>query len=151
MITVETYIKHKNHFVKIKPDTDSELVTNRFYVEGAIVIKYFTQEILGLAQWDYVDQLWSYFIDALDEMAGGKQETSFCFPDQPLNVILRSEIRNRDGLLIIIGDKKYMLDKKEFFLKLLSAGDVFYQFFEQCDVSVMERKNKIQEIRKKLL
>ena len=77
MITVETYIKHKNHFVKIKPDTDSELVTNRFYVEGAIVIKYFTQEILGLAQWDYVDQLWSYFIDALDEMVGGKSRNKF--------------------------------------------------------------------------
>ena len=33
----------------------------------------------------------------------------------------------------------------------LSAADVFYQYLEQCDVSVLERKNKIREIRKKLI
>ena len=91
MLTVETYIKHMDCFVKIEPDTDIELVTDVFYVEGAI------------------------------------------------------------GLLIIIGNKKYMVEKKEFFLALLSAADVFYQYLEQCDVSVLERKNKIREIRKKLI
>lgn len=44
-----------------------------------------------------------------------------------------------------------MVEKKEFFLALLSAADVFYQYLEQCDVSVLERKNKIREIRKKLI
>lgn len=78
MLTVETYIKHMDCFVKIEPDTDIELVTDVFYVEGAIVIKYYT-------------------------------------------------------------------------LALLSAADVFYQYLEQCDVSVLERKNKIREIRKKLI
>ena len=95
--------------------------------------------------------MWSYFIDAIDELIEGKWETSFLFPDQPLNVILRNEKRNQNGLLIIIGDKKYMVEKKEFFLALLSAADVFYQYLEQCDVSVLERKNKIREIRKKLI
>ena len=52
MLTVEKYIKHMDCFVKIEPDTDIELVTDVFYVEGAIVIKYYTQEIMGLEQWD---------------------------------------------------------------------------------------------------
>lgn len=151
MLTVETYIKHMDCFVKIEPDTDIELVTDVFYVEGAIVIKYYTQEIMGLEQWDLINHLWSYFIDAIDELIEGKWETSFLFPDQPLNVILRNEKRNQNGLLIIIGNKKYMVEKKEFFLALLSAADVFYQYIEQCDVSVLERKNKIREIRKKLI
>lgn len=60
---------------------------------------------MGLEQWDLINHLWSYFIDAIDELIEGKWETSFLFPDQPLNVILRNEKRNQNGLLIIIGDK----------------------------------------------
>ena len=52
---------------------------------------------------------------------------------------------------IFAGMKKtYMVEKKEFFLEILSAADVFWELLAQCDVSVLERKNKIQEIRKKL-
>lgn len=150
MVTVETYIKHRNCFIKIEPDTDIEFITDVCYLEGAIVIKYYTQEIMGLKQYDLINHLWSYFIDAIDELIEGKRETSFWFPDQPLNVILRNEKNNRNGLLIIIGKKTYMVEKKEFFLEILSAADVFWELLAQCDVSVLERKNKIQEIRKKL-
>ena len=52
--------------------------------------------------------------------------------------------------MIIIGKKTYMVEKKEFFLEILSAADVFWELLAQCDVSVLERKNKIQEIIKKL-
>lgn len=90
------------------------------------------------------------FLIVWDELIEGKRETSFWFPDQPLNVILRNEKNNRNGLLIIIGKKTYMVEKKEFFLEILSAADVFWELLAQCDVSVLERKNKIQEIRKKL-
>lgn len=48
MVTVETYIKHRNCFIKIEPDTDIEFITDVCYLEGAIVIKYYTQEIMGL-------------------------------------------------------------------------------------------------------
>lgn len=151
MVTVETYIKHMNCFIKIEPNTDIEFITDVCYLEGAIVIKYYTQEIMGLKQWDLISHLWSYFIDAIDELIKGKWETSFLFPDQPLNVILRNEKKNPNGLLILIGDKKYMVEKKEFFVELLSAADIFYQFLAQCDVSVLERKNKIREIKNKLI
>ena len=49
------------------------------------------------------------------------------------------------------GQKIYGREKRSSFLALLSAADVFYQYLEQCDVSVLERKNKIREIRKKLI
>ena len=51
--------------------------------------------------------------------------------------------------MIIIGKKTYMV-KKEFFSEILSAADVFWELLAQCDIRVLERKNKIQEIRKKL-
>lgn len=41
-----------------------------------------------------------------------------------------------------------MVEKKEFFLALLSAADVFYQYLEQCDVSVLERKIKYEKLEK---
>ena len=110
MVTVETYIKHRNCFIKIEPDTDIEFITDVCYLEGAIVIKYYTQEIMGLKQYDLINHLWSYFIDAIDEL----------------------------------------IEKNEFFFEILSAADVFWELLAQCDVSVLERKNKIQEIRKKL-
>lgn len=39
MVTVETYIKHRNCFIKIEPDTDIEFITDVCYLEGAIVNK----------------------------------------------------------------------------------------------------------------
>lgn len=105
---------------------------------------------MGLKQYDLINSFVVILHRAIDELIEGKRETSFWFPDQPLNVILRNEKNNRNGLLIIIGKKTYMVEKKEFFLEILSAADVFWELLAQCDVSVLERKNKIQEIRKKL-
>ena len=150
MITIETYILHDNDFVKVAPDTDIHFITDTFYIEGAIVIKVFGQEVLGLRHWDLVDQLWSYFIDAVEELLNGRQEAGFLFPDQPLSVELRVEKKNRDRLLINIGGKKYAVDKREFLSKLLSAAEIFYGFLGQCvDSSILLQK--VQKLRNHLL
>lgn len=60
-------------------------------------------------------------------------------------MILRNEKNNRNGLLIIIGKKTYMVEKKEFFLEILSAADVFWELLVQCDVSVLEKKIKYKK------
>lgn len=146
MITVESYIKNNDSFVKVNSKTEIELITDRSYIEGAILIRNYGQEIMGFKQWDLVDQLWSYLIDAIDELICGKQETSFLFPDQPLKMILSTEKMNKNRLLIIIGENKYIVEKEEFIFELLSAASKFYEYLEQCDASVINRKNKIQEI-----
>lgn len=146
MITVESYIKNNDSFVKVNSKTEIELITDRSYIEGAILIRNYGQEIMGFKQWDLVDQLWSYLIDAIDELICGKQETSFLFPDQPLKMTLSTEKMNKNRLLIIIGGNKYIVEKAEFLFELLSAASKFYEYLEQCDASVMNRKDKIQEL-----
>ena len=78
MITVESYIKNNDSFVKVNSKTAIELITDPFYIEGAILIRNYSQEIMGFKQWDLVEHLWSYLIDAIDELICGKQETSKC-------------------------------------------------------------------------
>ena len=146
MITIETYIKNKDFFVKVNSNTKLELITDPFYIEGAILIRNYSEEIMGFKQWDLIDHLWSYMIDAIDELICGKQEISFMFPDQPLKMTLSTERKNKNRLLITIGENKYTVEKAEFILELLFAASKFYEYLEQCDASVMNRKNKIQEI-----
>ena len=149
MITVESYIKSNDSFVKVNSKTAIELITDPFYIEGAILIRNYNQEIMGFKQWDLVEHLWSYLIDAIDDLICGKQETSFLFPDQPLKMTLSTKKMSRNRLLIIIGKNKYTVEKTEFFLEVLSAASKFYEYLVQCDASVMSRKNKIEEIREK--
>lgn len=149
MITVESYIKNNDSFVKVNSNTEIELITDPFYIEGAILIRNNSQEIMGFKQWDLVDHLWSYLIDAIDDLICGKQETSFLFPDQPLKMTLSTKKMNKNRLLIMIGENKYIVEKGEFFGELLSAASKFYEYLVQCDASVMSRKNKIEEIRQK--
>lgn len=115
MITVESYIKSNDSFVKVNSKTAIELITDPFYIEGAILIRNYNQEIMGFKQWDLVEHLWSYLIDAIDELICGKQETSFLFPDQPLKMTLSTKKMSRNRLLIIIGENKYIVEKRNFF------------------------------------
>lgn len=147
MITVETYLKNRDSFIKVTSDTDSILITDRLYMEGAILIKVFDEEILGFDEWDLVDQLWVYFIDAMDELLAGEKETEFLFPDQPIPVKFRIiEKGNWDTLLMTVGEKKCSVDKKEMFLELLSAADIFFRFTGDGGYH-----GKIQELKGKIV
>jgi len=90
-----------------------------------------------------------YFIDAVEELLDGEQEADFLFPDQPLSVELRVGRKDGNRLLVIIGGKKYAVDRVEFFSELLSAASIFYGFLDQCmgaDISL----RKIQILQDKL-
>ncbi len=149
MITITTYILHEDSFVKVDSNTDVGLIADRFYIEGAIRMWNGTEEILGLEQWDLVDQLWSYLLDGMEELLDGKGETSFSFPDQPLEMAFKMVKGN--GLLIRVGTRKYIVDQKEFFSALLSAAEVFYGFLVQCDASALMQGDKVRLIKNKVL
>lgn len=147
MITVETYLKNRDSFVRVTPDIDSALIADRLYMEGAILLKVFDEEILGFDEWDLVDQLWVYFIDAMDKLLAGEKETEFLFPDQPLPVKFQiMEKGNWDTLLMTVGEKKCSVDKKEMFFALLSAADVFF-----CFTGDNGYHRKIQELKGKIV
>ena len=75
-ITIHSNI-YEPDYVVVVDDTllTAVPVTAGLKKEGAIVIKYYTQEIMGLKQYDLINHLWSYFIDAIDELIEGKRET----------------------------------------------------------------------------
>ncbi|MEU3978470.1 hypothetical protein [Streptomyces bacillaris] len=84
MVEIETFLKGSDGgFVPMEscrtppPDRD--------YVEGAIRLFVDGLEIIGIEEWDYVDQLWCYIAEMVKEVqSSGYAETYF--PDQPIKL-----------------------------------------------------------------
>jgi hypothetical protein len=84
MITIRTFLRSVDgSFVRledcVRPLPDSE------YVEGAIELTVDGVEIMGLHEWDYVDQLWSYIVDMMHDLRASGRAVTF-FPDQPIEL-----------------------------------------------------------------
>jgi len=60
------------------------------YLEGALVIKYNNNELLGLREWDLIDQLWYYFLDSIYKLET-QALVQFSFPDQPYLVSIEKK------------------------------------------------------------
>ncbi|MFI9201846.1 hypothetical protein [Streptomyces sp. NPDC053048] len=88
MVEIETFLKGADGgFVQVEachtPPTDLD------YIEGAILLSIDGLEIIGLEEWDYVDQLWCYVADMVKQVrATGYAETYF--PDQPIELSFRA-------------------------------------------------------------
>ena len=79
------------YFYNIKEISDEKLEKylneDSFYLEGAVCMNINGYKILSFKHWDLIDQLLSYFVQALYEIIVEKRSTStFFFPDQPLQV-----------------------------------------------------------------
>lgn len=88
MVKVETFLKDSNgdfqpvESCRTRPrDLD--------YIEGAIRLTIDGAPIIGLGEWDYVDQLWCYLADMIAQFGKtGYAETYF--PDQPIKLSFQS-------------------------------------------------------------
>ena len=96
------------------------------YVTGAILMAVDGVPILDYRHWDLVDQLWSYWINAVHELVIQKvPESRFLFPDQPLEVVMKDL---GYGISIKVGDQKpVMLDRKAFLSAMVDAASAFLQ------------------------
>lgn len=86
MFKAQSFFKARDKFILIQ-DFD-ETIENPNYIEGAIEISYLEKKILTSEEWDYVDQLWSYFVFGLVDVSEGKEFDTY-FPDQPLKVVFK--------------------------------------------------------------
>jgi len=149
--------KWENHFLRVHDLTDEELAgylkEESFYIEGCLCIWSYGREILSFGEWDLVDQLWAYFIDALHQViVCGEAEKEFDFPDQPLPILI--EKHKRDLKLTINTDKTYVLPQKTFctifstngiqFLKRLAkaCNTSKYSEFIQMAEEIIEHVNR---------
>lgn len=125
MVTVRTLLRSSdgtfapmNRSATPPPDLD--------YVEGAIELSVDSVEIVGRAQWDYVDQLWAY-IATMIETLRTKDEASTYFPDQPIRLTF-----SRKGRRILVscesGEVKRVAsaDESELLARLRVAGREFF-------------------------
>lgn len=149
MIFVDSFIKKGGELINIKEIEEMADINELYYLEGAIVIKYYNKEIMGFKEWDLIVPLWSYFIDAIEEIIQGKDTAGFMFPDQPVELILNSK-KNKDGLLITIGERTCLIEKSEFIKTLLSAGLDFFSYMEKYDASLINERIKIQKLKNNL-
>lgn len=147
MTYIESYIKNGEEFVNIKKNEELADINELYYLEGAIVINYYNKEIMGFKKWDLIVPLWTYFIDAIEEIIQGKDTAGFMFLDQPVELTLNSK-NNRDGFLITIGERTSLIEKNEFIKTLLSAGLEFFSYMEKYDESLINERIKIQKLKK---
>lgn len=126
MTEVETFLRSPDgSFTKV--EVCQEVPPDPDYVEGAIVLSVDGVEILGLPEWDYVDQLWSYLSTMLVELeAEGRAETSF--PDQPIRFAVEAVGGSRLLVTVEFGaqTRRVATDRQEFVDSLRRAGLEFF-------------------------
>ena len=164
MISVKSYIKNdkiitsldniESNFLEYFIDFDNtkclELVIDFDYMEGAIIINYYGNTILGFKEWDMIDQLWSYFINAIEELFENQNDVSFYFPDQPLEV--KMQVISQEQILLSIAGEKTYFNKDELLLTLLKGAENFFDILKECpdEYLVEQSNNELKRIEKLL-
>ena len=147
MIEIETYLKIKGDFINIKETTLIDKEKNSIdidYLEGAIVIKYWSTVVIGLKEWDYVDQLWNYYIMAISECIK-TGESSFSFPDQSLIVSIR-RYHNDSCMFSVISETE---ERKYYFNSFIDLAqemlNSYLYFYKIIGTILNYSNNMIQE------
>lgn len=144
MIEIETYLKIKGDFINIKETTLIDKEKNSIdidYLEGAIVIKYWSTVVIGLKEWDYVDQLWNYYIMAISECIK-TGESSFSFPDQSLIVSIR-RYHNDSCMFLVISETE---ERKYYFNSFIDLAQEMlnsYLYFYKIIGTILNYSNNM--------
>lgn len=126
------FIDVKNIHALVKSTLDYD------YLNGAICIVYKGKTVLDFKQWDLVDQLWYYFIDALIKFKT-ENEVEFTFPDQPLLVNIKK--KGIDYLTLTIQDEIVHIYTMDFIVGMYESSKMF---FERLLLLFPEKRSDIQ-------
>lgn len=131
MFEIQSYIKVNDEFIAIEDIKGNSVYKkmDKRSIEGAITIKYYTQIILDLTYWDYIEELWLYIIAMLEEYKINEY-AKMLFPDQPVSLEI---VKNRNEMCILrISHKNqkqsFCLPEKEFIKSLALAFNDFSSF-----------------------
>jgi hypothetical protein len=118
------------------------------YLEGAIVLIHNNQELLGFKNWDLIEQLWSYFVAAIEELKK-KEKIEFQFPDCPF--LISIEKKNNTFLNVLFHDRKIAIDSSEFVSDMLNSALLFYEnlkrLFIDYEYEIGEQIENIRNIK----
>jgi hypothetical protein len=125
MIEISTYFRVSDNFIAMENYTGS--FNDIDYIEGAIILSVNNVLVSSLETWDYVDQLWGYIINGLDEIASGQNFFTY-FPDQPIG--LAFEIVGKEMIKVSTdydGGKTSVISKNIFISVLSTKGREFFK------------------------
>lgn len=142
-MTVDSYVKVDDDFLEVSvlKRRGKRVYSDPSYLEGAIVITINSLEIIGIKEFDYIEQFWSYIIDGLEDIVNNRNWKSG-LPDQPtelsvsclgeselmvkasLHGISRSKVVSRNLYIstMISAAEKYIDNMKDIY----PDGAVFY-------------------------
>jgi len=118
------------------------------YLNGAITILYMDKKILGFREWDLVDQLWYYFVDALIKLKT-ENNVEFTFPDQPFPV--KMEKKGIDYLIINVNNKIVRINFLDFVKHMYVSAELFFNnlliLFPENKFDIQLSIDKVDELK----
>lgn len=118
------------------------------YINGAIIILYNDKIILGFREWDLVDQLWYYFVDALIKLKT-ENNAEFTFPDQSLPV--KMEKKGSDYLIINVNNKIVRIKFLDFVKHMYVSAELFFNnlliLFPENKFDIQLSIDKVDELK----
>ncbi|SDW90269.1 hypothetical protein SAMN05444487_107156 [Marininema mesophilum] len=101
-----------------------------WYLNGAIVLKYYDTPLLDFNKWDLVDQTWTYLVQMINELEE-QQESFRTFPDMPVKLAM-SNLNGSKNILFKVGMEKWILPKKEFVETIYLGAVHFFNSLLNC-------------------
>lgn len=138
-------------FVSVENTEQMGITAKEFnddYIEGAIILKYDDAIILDFKLWDLVDQLWAYFVNAIEELVNGNQ-VEFFFPDQPVKILLKSISEEIVLFQVSAGNiSSYTLPKVDLYTELLKSAEKFFDSMVYIFPDKKKFKNELEKARR---
>lgn len=105
------------------------------YLHGAICIMYGDKCLMDYRLWDLIDQLWSYFINLIEDFYNTDFAETY-FPDQPIKItISRSD---KSNIIFTLNSSEWILNKHGFLSSILNGAQNFFIRMDAYAVSKNE-------------
>ncbi|WP_338686576.1 hypothetical protein QD712_37730 [Streptomyces acidiscabies] len=125
MVEIETFLRGADGSFTLA-DSCQTPPLDPDYIEGAIRISIDGLEIIGLEEWDYVDQLWCYIAEMSTKLrSSGYARTHF--PDQPIELAFQAS-GSRVLVTAKVGKttKTASASSTELLKSIQAAGNIFF-------------------------
>ena len=134
-IIIESYLRQEDGEFTLAESWNAP-ISDHEYLEGALKLTINDTPIITLTMWDYIDELWAYVINTLQELASGDSVHMY-FPDQPIKLEMKRTPPNM--ILVSISPRSGKFDNSawthegDFVHQLLDAGEKFFTKMSKLD------------------
>ena len=120
----------KKYFIEVSEKNGIAQLSNKLdltYLAGAIYLKYGDEVMLDFKLWDYVDQLWAYILNLIEEFVLNGS-SKILFPDQPAKIKIK-KISDEYMIMVLETNTRHTwtLPSKEFVITLLNESQFFFK------------------------